>query len=461
MEVHSVSFDDIDNNDERIKVQYTEDGTEFREVSDKNSSSLFPMTSEVDDIFVFYSKIEDEDVRPREFRLVRTNENFAEVFKKALEKMKAANIPSSQNQAPNLESGPSSSSKSRSGYVDSLEDGKGGSSTQQAKLVWDGSDFWLHLETSVVKVLPLKRNGPVYMVQIPGGNCYNIRFNEEMERAFQDTFDDDVEDQIVRGAKSRNPILAKRDLSTTMSDSEYEEENDQHRSQPRQATVSAQSSSKSKKKMLVANGQDNRIEEENSDDESPEDSRKITDDENENKSHKSDLGVKDQGSSSSESESDDELENKARKRRSSKRIRRTPVRSFSVEERKQMIERLRKNLGSPYFARLAKQIRNVIADNKSLASIEEWTEQLLRSPEFQREFMFTFTFSMAGYFNARKRAQTLIHTVVKDQLLPKMKAINVDSILQFGHFEARELWRDQAFEKKIRHALDLSGSHFG
>jgi len=55
-----------------------------------------------------------------EFRLVRTNVKFVEAFKKALEKVKSA----SENQVPN-ESAPSSPSKSRTGYVGSLEDGKG------------------------------------------------------------------------------------------------------------------------------------------------------------------------------------------------------------------------------------------------------------------------------------------------------------------------------------------------
>jgi len=449
MKLFSVAFHDIINNDERIKVDYAEDGTEFLEASSK--LQLFPIGLQDDDVFVFYSEVDDDKVR-HEFRLVRTNVKFVEAFKKALKKVKSA----SENQVPNrVETAPSSPSKSRPGYAGLLEDSKGVSSTRQVRLAWDGDHFWLHFTASKMKALPRQREGQKFMIQIPGGERFTIRFNETVVPAFVDAFDEAIEDCRL-AAKPGNPSFAKR-ISASRSDSDEEEgENNQNRSQALLVASSSSSSKSKSKKKVVAIGRNNR-----DDDEPPKNSREIIDDGNGEDGDDANLGAQDETSSCSGSDDDDELENKARKRKSSKRRRRMPIHSFGLEKRHQMVERLKKCRGSPFFAKFAKTIRGGLSKKKSWTSVRKSTRRLLRSPAFQREFMFTFTLQMAGWYNSQERAQTLICAVVDDLLGPNNNGASFHSIVDFGKFEGRELWRDQAFEAKIQGALDLSGSHFG
>jgi len=309
----------------------------------------------------------------------------------------------------------------------------------------------------VKKALPRQRDGQKYVMQTSGGEWYNIRFNETMEQAFMDSFDDAIQVYLTI-TNSRNPTFAKR-ISASRSDSdEEEEENNQNRSQALFVASSSSSSKSMSKKNVVAIGRNNR---DDDDDEPPKNSREIIDDRNGEDGDDANLGAQDETSSCSGSDDDDELENKARKRKSSKRRRRMPIHSFGLEKRHQMVERLKKCRVSPFFAKFAKTIRGGLSKKKSWTSVRKSTRRLLRSPAFQREFMFTFTLQMAGWYNSQERAQTLICAVVDDLLGPNNNGASFHSIVDFGKFEGRELWRDQAFEAKIQGALDLSGSHFG
>jgi len=69
---------------------------------------------------------------------------------------------------------------------------------------------------------------------------------------------------------------------------------------------------------------------------------------------------------------------------------------------------------------------------------------------------------MVGYYHARKRAEVIITGKLQKLLGPSMPLPKLQCIVQFGEgFEGRELWRDPPFENKIKHVLDLSGTHFG